>query len=196
MTAEPLAAGQHLHATIADSPSSTSTAAGPTQDVRPAVAPGRWVLDPSRSSATFAVRNFGLKVVHGSVPIRHADAEVSTDGTLTSVHAELALAEVVTGNARRDVDLAKPHLLDTASHPTMSFDGAGSASRVSGVLSVRGRQLPVELRTEVIEGAPGEVRVNASTGFDRSPLGMSVPGFLVGRWVDVTLSVVFTRAPR
>jgi polyisoprenoid-binding protein YceI len=157
------------------------------------VAAGQWALDPGSSTATFSVHNLGLKVVHGSVPISRGVAEVSAEGTLSSVHAELALGQVDTGNHRRDLDLAKPHLLDTARYPTMSFDGAGSESLVSGVLSVRGAQIPLELRTTVTSQGPDEVTVTATTGFDRSPLGMKVPRIAVGRWIDVAISAVFRR---
>ncbi len=157
------------------------------------VAAGRWVLDPGRSSATFTVSNFGVKVVHGSVPITSAVADVSTDAQLSSVSAVLALSDVATGNARRDLDLAKPHLLDTARYPTMSFSGAGTDSRVTGVLLVRGVPVPIGLQTVVTADAAGRVTVTATTSFDRSALGMKVPRILVGRWVEIAITAVFSR---
>ena len=46
-------------------------------------AAGHWTLDPTTSSASFTVSNFGFKEVHGTIPIRSASVSraVSTSAS-------------------------------------------------------------------------------------------------------------------
>ena len=157
------------------------------------IAAGRWTIDTARSAARVTVSNFGFKRVTGTVPITDASVVVDTDGLPGAVRAELNLAAIDTGNQRRERDLAKPHLLNTARYPTMSFEGTGTVQRVTGTLTVRGVAVPLDLAVTVSQSPDGTVTVHATTGFDRSPLGMKAPRLMIGGWIEVAISAVFGR---
>ena len=157
---------------------------------------GRWVLGTS-STAIFRVRNLGVKTVKGSVPI--CSAEVTVAGEACSVHAELDLSRIDTGNTRRDADLAKPKLLDTRRFPTMTFDGSGpwasSGQQVlTGTFAAREHSIEVALSWTVERSTAQELLIRAACGFDRLDLGIKAPSFMIGRRIDVELRVLFHRA--
>jgi polyisoprenoid-binding protein YceI len=157
---------------------------------------GRWVLG-SPSTATFRVRNLGLKTVTGSVPI--SSAEVTVANGACSVHAELDLSRLDTGNAKRDSDLAKPKLLDTRQFPTMAFDGSGPRAwpgqqLLTGTLAAHGHSIELTLHCIVERCTEHELLVRGGGGFDRLDLGIKAPTFMIGRRIDVELSVLFRRA--
>lgn len=162
---------------------------------RTALPTGEWVLDPVRTTASFAVRN-GPGTVHGTVPTTAGSVRVN--GADVRVQAELDLSALDTGNPRRDHDLRKPHLLDLDRHPRMRFvadDVRGSDGRweLVGTLSLRGRDVPVTL---AVTGADGLDQILVgTTRLDRRDVGVRAPRFLIGRWVEVTVHAVLVREP-
>ena len=157
---------------------------------------GRWVLH-TPSTAIFRVRNLGVKTVQGTVPI--SSAEVTVADGVCSVHAELDLSRIYTGNSKRDADLAKPKLLDTRQFPTMTFDGSGpwvlaGEQLMTGIFAARGHSIELELKYTVERCADYELSVRGSGGFDRLDLGIKAPSFMIGRRIDMELSVPFHRA--
>lgn len=159
----------------------------------------RWELVNSLSSAACAARNFGIKTVRGQVPVRQAYVDVDAAGQPLAVHAELDLAGLATGNARRDRDLRKPHLLDSDRFPTVTFTGrAGEPDdggwQLPGRLAARGVEIDVVLAAVV--GQDGDrVTVHATTTFDRRDLGVRAPLFLIGRRIAVTIDAVLRPTP-
>ncbi len=159
----------------------------------------RWELMTSLSSAGFTVRSLG-RPVRGQVPIRHAAIEVDNTGRPTSVHAELDLAGLDTSNARRDRDLRKPHLLDTARFPTMIFtststsvEAGGDHWLLPGRLSARGAEIDLVL-TATASHDSTRVTVRASAAFDRRELGIRAPRIMIGRRIDVLIEAVLRPA--
>lgn len=161
---------------------------------------GRWEFRATLSSAGFAVRNFGLKTVHGQVPIREASVVVARDGDITAVRAGLDLAGIDTGNSRRDTDLRKPHLLGTVKYPDLTFtartvERIGDGWRVLGDIEACGARTPVALHA-IVTGHAGspDLTVHASAEFDRRALGIRAPRVLIGRRIRVSIDAVFTPA--
>jgi polyisoprenoid-binding protein YceI len=159
---------------------------------------GRWEVLNSLSGAGFAVRNLGVKTVRGTVPIRAAWVEVDGQGRPVAVKAELDLTGIATGNARRDRDLAKPNLLDTARHPTLRFQGRpeadGSGWTVTGRIDAHAASVDVAVDVTVLDGRdPNRVPVRARTVFDRRELGIKAPRFLIGRRIEVSVDAVLQR---
>jgi polyisoprenoid-binding protein YceI len=157
--------------------------------------PGRWNEVASLTSARFTVRELGLVRVGGTVPALDAWVDVDPTGIPAAVHAVLDLTGIDTGHAKRDADLQKPHLLDTAKHPHLTFAGrpewTGDAWKVDGRLTAR-TGTEVTLRAEITgTGAGGELTVRAATTVDRRALGIRAPRFLIGRYVDVTVEATF-----
>jgi polyisoprenoid-binding protein YceI len=162
------------------------------------VSTGSWTVRCAHSTARFAVRNFGFNRVTGTIPIRAGSVRRDEHGT--AVEAELDLGALDTGNARRDADLRKPHLLDSAARPVLRF----TADRVreeadrwilEGALELRGVACPVTLTARVVDdGAAAAPHLVATAVFDRVPLGMRVPRFVIGRYLELTVDARLDRA--
>lgn len=150
----------------------------------------RWIVQNTSSCAGFEVRNFGVRTVSGTVPITHATAYVDATGRPVRVDAELDLAHIDTGNARRDRDLAKAHLLDTGRFPTLTFHGGpgepdGDGWRMTGRLAAHGQQIEVSLHAV----RAGD-RITATTSFDRADLGVRAPRLMIGRRIEVRIDAL------
>lgn len=160
---------------------------------------GRWHLVSSVSSASFSARNFGVVRVTGHVPIVASWVDVDDSGRPSGVSAELDLAGIDTGNARRDRELRGPRLLDTAQFPTMTFAGgprhpAGEGWEFVGRLAGRGRTVDLTVVAgPARETAPGVLTVHATALFDRRVLGIAAPRILIGRRIVVTIDVSYRR---
>lgn len=152
---------------------------------------GRWELVPARTRAGFAVRSFGVATVRGHIPVTAAWVDIDASGRPTAVHAELDLNRIDTGNPRRDRDLRKPHLLDTARHPALTFDGAAAGTTVDGLLTGR---TATHVSLDITSAPPsdaGMVTAHATTTFDRAGLGVRAPRFLIGRRIAVLIDATF-----
>lgn len=154
----------------------------------------RWNVMITLSCASFAVRNFGVKTVTGQIPIQEAWVDVDGADRPIAVHASLNMAAVSTGNARRDHDLAKPSLLDTARYGELVFTGGPGEPGdgcwlVPGTLSGHGSSVEVELAVTV-QRSGAEVAIRATTSFDRRDLGIRAARFMVGTRIAVTVDAV------
>lgn len=154
---------------------------------------GSWSVEAG-NLAMFVVSNFGFNKVHGGVPIRECVVQVEDSGKLVSCHAELDLAAIDTGNRRRDLDLAKPKLLDLAHFPLLTFDLVTSADEISGTLSAHGRSIPIELSIEVRDVARRYASVGVSGAFERAALGIVAPRLMIGREIQFGFVARFVRA--
>jgi polyisoprenoid-binding protein YceI len=154
---------------------------------------GVWQVDLARSTASFVVGNLGRKA-HGTVPITGGTVEVGADGALLAVHGTLDLGSIDTGIAKRDLDLRKPALLDLDRHPTTTFT-ATSASPVAGGWAVTGtltaRGTSTDLSGTVqLSTREGEPVLTATARLDRRKLGIRAPRFMIGAYVDITVTAV------
>ena len=95
------------------------------------LATGIGVLDTEASTAGFVAHQLG-HAIPGTIPIRKATADIGPDRDIRSAHIELDIAAIATGSNKRDLDLAKPRLLDTAQFPTLSVDIAPTPSPTAG----------------------------------------------------------------
>ncbi|HET6876912.1 MAG TPA: YceI family protein [Jatrophihabitans sp.] len=158
---------------------------------------GRWELVASASTARISVGNFARRVVTGDVPIRSASVELGADGVPGQVEAVLDLAALDTGNSRRDADLRKPKLLDTARHPDLTF--TGTPARIGDDWQVRGRacarehEVAVTLSASLATAADG-VSVTADTDLEVRAFGVRAPRLLIGRTVHVHIEARFIPA--
>lgn len=167
--------------------------------VSPAWVPaGTWVVDPERSTAGFAVRDKLVTTVHGSFPIASGTVVTASDGQVVSAVLTLDVDGVSTGNGRRDRDLAKPRFLDAGAHPTIVVEAGSTTTRATGwrveaTLSARGAATPLVLEVVPTSVEERAVRVRATGRLDRTGLGIAVPTFVVGRYLDVEVDLVATR---
>ncbi|MFJ7218745.1 YceI family protein [Amycolatopsis sp. NPDC098790] len=153
----------------------------------PALRAGTWTVRSGRTTAAFTVRNFGFNAVPGTIPVRAGHVEVDSGGEVTAVCAELDLGGLDTGNPKRDADLKKPNLLDSAARPGLAFEATavrkhGDGWEVTGELRLRGTSCPLTL---TVERAGDGVRATGT--LDRAPLGMKVPRAVIGRYVRIVV---------
>ncbi|MCR3750014.1 YceI family protein [Lentzea californiensis] len=163
-----------------------------------ALAAGVWQADLSRSTASFQVGNLGRKA-HGTVPVTAGTVEIGTDGTLLAVHGTLDLGAIDTGKAKRDKDLRKPGLLDLDRHPVMTFIATsarteGTGWHVTGTLAARGTETELAGTVELSSLDGREAVLTATARLDRRTLGIRAPSFMIGKWVDVTVTAVIAQS--
>lgn len=154
---------------------------------------GTWTADTTRTRAGFTARGlFGA--VQGTIPVTAATVEVGADGRPARLRATLAPAAVDTGNARRDKDLRSKRFLKVDDHPVMEVTAARIERRVDGwyadaVVRVAGGEAPLRL-SGTLDGAGdgARLRVSGTGRLDIRTVGIRVPGFMVRRHVDITVS--------
>jgi polyisoprenoid-binding protein YceI len=172
-----------------------STAAGPAGPSQP----GEWVADLTASTASFTVRNFGLRSVTGQVPFVSASVTVGRSGQPVSVRAELDARGIDTGHRRRDSDLRGARFLATDRWPAITFQASdvqasGTGWAIDGTLSVKDCHCPVRLDVSGPDMPPDDpaapVNLRATARLDRRTAGVNAaPGFLIGHRISLSLAV-------
>ncbi|GAA4360451.1 YceI family protein [Angustibacter luteus] len=155
---------------------------------------GTWQVQAADSRAGFTVANLG-KTVAGTVPVRSGEVEVDASGAPRRLVAELDLAALDTGNARREKDLRKPRFLDLDAHPTLTFVSDRISTQhdgwtAQGTIAARGTSCPLTLHG-TLPGEPGpdgRVPVEATAVLDRRDLGLKAPRLMIGRQVGITVT--------
>lgn len=169
-----------------------------------------WALDPAHSSVALAVRHMGLFAVRGSFERVSGKIE-TTDGSLSSIEANIEAESINTGNADRDAHLRSGEFLNAEEYPLINFRstriipvGRGQYD-VTGDLTIRGQAHPVSFRVETMEPVKdpwGMVRAGgaASGELSRKQWGLTwnqvleTGSLLVGDEVKYTLEVEATLA--
>jgi polyisoprenoid-binding protein YceI len=120
---------------------------------------GRWRIDPSHADITFVGRHFGLTKIRGR--FTSVAGEVNVDDNLgeSSIHVEIEMASVRSGDDARDAHLKSPDFFDVERFPTASFRSLGlrndgPVAVVDGELTIRDVTRPVQLDVEYL----GQVR--------------------------------------
>lgn len=163
-----------------------------------------WTIDPSHSSATFAVRHMMVSNVKGS--FGRMEGTVDFDGKDIAgikANAKIDTTTITTNNEKRDTHLKSADFFDVAAHPTITFvskraEAAGDGRfRLIGDLTMRGVTkevvLDVEGPTEPFT-AQGNKRVGATatTTVNRQDYGVSWSRALDGGGVVVSDEVRIT----
>ena len=165
------------------------------------VAAGTWTVDTVRTRVTFAARHLFGQTVHGTIAVTAGSIDVGPDGCPQRFHATLDPASIHTGNARRDRDLRGRRFLDVDEYPLMEvaaarIDPAGRGWRAGAVLCARGHEAPVQVSAALDGPAAGpRLQVSGTARLDLRAVGIRVPGFLVRRFVNVSLSAQLTQPP-
>jgi polyisoprenoid-binding protein YceI len=156
------------------------------------IRPGTYTIDPVRSGVRFtATHVFGLKPVDGTMAIRSGTVVVAAEPRRSTVSAEMDAASWTTDDARRNTDVRGKHFLDAARHPVIGFRSTrvvqGSDGwQVIGELSIRGGSCEVTL--QLTEAGPD--RFTATARVDRVAAGVTAGRAIIGRYLDITVTVV------
>lgn len=165
-----------------------------------AVVLGEWSLVPEATMVRFRVRDKLVTTVQGTFPVLYGSVSIG-DGEASDVCVELDAAGVDIGNARRDRDLRAARFLDVLEHPTIvvTAEAAGAEPggwRLAAGVAARGRAArrpSTSSRSPRRAPRPGPASRDAC---DRAALGIRVPTFIVGRYVDLDVTAVCVRGPR
>jgi len=162
------------------------------------IRPGSYLIDTDRSRVEFtATHVFGLKPVQGTMAVRSGTVMVAAEPRRSTVSAELDAATFTTDDPRRDRDVRGKRFLHAADFPAIGFrstrlERSGSGWQVIGVLSVRGGSAEVVLDlTEATATADG-YRFAATTTVDRVAAGVGGGRAIIGRLVQIRLTVTAT----
>jgi hypothetical protein len=154
---------------------------------------GRFDVDASRSSTSFAVAHFRLQTVRGSLSGLTGCVAVA-DGRLVA-HGGVDAASISTGNSVRDAHL-RSYLLAAKHHPRLELRvDAPLAPVVPVTVWVRGR--PVTAAATLC-GTPDDLAVRLE--LDRRAAGLTWPapvelgGVAVGRTVTIDLRLALRPA--
>ena len=159
------------------------------------IRPGTYTIDPARSAVRFtATHVFGLKPVGGAMAVRGGTLMVADEPRRSTVSAELDAASWKTDDAKRDKDVRGKRFLDVERHPVIGFRSThlvrtGEGWQIAGVLSVRGGSTDVVLDLTEMEPAGDGYRFTATTRVDRVAAGVGSGRAIIGRYVDLTLTV-------
>jgi len=169
---------------------------GSVQSISFAVPDGTYVVDPKMSSVTFRAKAFGVKWVHGKIPV--ADGEITVSENHVSGKGQLSADRIDTGLKPRDWHLRSSHYLHTAQHPTIAVT-INNMSLVRGrhpcevtVKSVVARN---ELWLETVQSTNNELHVEATMTLDRTVYPMLPPAAGVSRFAFLDITIVAQRSP-
>ena len=166
--------------------------------------PGRWEVDPTRSTVGFGVRHLLMTKVRG----RFGDFEglIRCDSRgVASIDGRVGAASIDTGDPRRDARLRSEEFFDVARHPTMTLSAvsppakSGDALDVRGILTIRGASAALTLQVDWAERSLDhgeERRIRANGVVSRRDLGLqwdsafAAGGLMIDDRVALELDVV------
>lgn len=170
---------------------------------------GVWRVDPSGSQLNIRARSlFGLLPVNGFFERFEGELRAEANARVSGALAVEA-ASIRTGIDQRDRRLCSAEFLDVAAHPLIRFElasiGPGAAPELrlseeqrmtlSGVLSVRGVEIPLSAPVTVIaHGDHLHLECRARIDHHAAGLGWKRPG-LIGRAVSVEVALTLRLAP-
>ena len=127
------------------------------------------------------------------------DRSGSWTGSPRRFHATLDPASIDTGHARRDGDLRGRRFLAVDAYPTMEIVAERVEATVGGWradATLRGHGCEAPLRIDAtLDGAVTApcLQVSGTARLDLRDVGIRVPGFLIRRFVDLSVSAQLTR---
>jgi polyisoprenoid-binding protein YceI len=154
---------------------------------------GRWQVTAAGSTVAFASRTmWGLSTVKGTFSA--FEGELTVAGPSAQGALEIEAASLDTGNRKRDEHLRSSDFFAAAGHPQVRFAidavtaGDGDGVRMTGTLTVKDRQLPLDLAVAVRRSGEDRLRLSTTTSVVRADADMTWNrmGMLVG---DATLDV-------
>ncbi|MFT4087289.1 MAG: YceI family protein [Gordonia sp. (in: high G+C Gram-positive bacteria)] len=170
---------------------------------------GTWNIDPVHSTVGFSVRHLMVSKVRGAFQTFSGAITVAEDGA-ASVHAEIDVTSIDTGNGQRDGHIRSADFFDAEKFPTATFDSTSVAADgddylVEGDFTLKGVTKPVTLQLEFNGVNPGmghgEVAgFEATTVINRKDFGIDIEmpletgGTVVGDKITITLEIEALRA--
>ena len=168
-----------------------------TTQTMPAIASGSYVLDPTTSEVAITARGaFGARV-RATIDLVDLQLDVAADRDASRARATFDMSSFESGNGRRDKDI-RNRFFCVGEHPTMKFTstelrvGADGGWELTGRLEYRAA-CEVTLALSELEADEHGLHVRGTATVDRYACGVTKGRGLVGRWVDVMISVRLCR---
>lgn len=158
---------------------------------------GDWMLDPADSTVEFTGRHFLFFPVTGSVPVQSGQAGLDAVGSLTHLDATVGVAGFDTGNPQRDQKVRGPGFLDADRFPVLRYAGErlslGAPLVLTGVLTVKEREVPVDFTVDEVTATGEQVVVRATAEVDRHVCGVGALRAMAGPRLELRVRAVFVR---
>lgn len=153
-----------------------------TQPVEQQIATGSYALDPTHSSAGFAVEHAGVSTFRGG--FKPIDAKLVAGSEGLSLEGTVRVEDITVDDENLLPHLLSPEFFDAERFPAVAFrsteiSGPADDLKVAGELSIAGFTVPVEARGRLrgpVQGpAPGSEVISFSLEavIDRTDYGMS-----------------------
>jgi polyisoprenoid-binding protein YceI len=155
---------------------------------------GTYTLDPAKSKVTFAVAHmFGAGTVNGTFALTSGSVEITDPASESSVTAVVDAASIATNNSAREAVVRSAALLNTAKHPSISFESSavsaadGEQWTVSGTLTAKSGAAPIVFAISQSDVTESGAHIVASAQVDRYAHGIKGSKGMVGRLIDITV---------
>jgi polyisoprenoid-binding protein YceI len=154
----------------------------PTADTQTKLPVGTWKLDPTHSSASFAVKHMVVATFRGRFEQLDATLTVDEDGTARFA-GTVDASSIRVKDENLQAHLGSPDFFDTERYPELKFVSKeirrnGEELVVDGELTIKDQTHPVQARgtiTDPHEGLGGALRVGVTleTVIDRTQFGLN-----------------------
>lgn len=170
-------------------------------------ATGTWKVDPMHTSVNFAIRHFGISLVHGR--FNKFDGTIVADEAhpeKSSVQFTIQANSIDTNVTMRDNDLRSANYLDVAKYPEITFKSTSIKAAkngeyiATGDLTIHGFAKEIQLPFKPmgpVQSGPGGVRAGLVTHVTINRLDFGVGGsqsmddgtLTIGKDVDIDISL-------
>jgi polyisoprenoid-binding protein YceI len=170
---------------------------------------GAWVVDRAHSAVAFSVKFMAVSTFRSRFDDFNASLTVEEDGS-ARLDGSARATSIAVGDPEFAAHLAAPVFFDSEQFPELSFEStlvrrAGSLVELDGLLTIKGRTLPVTAAGTVVdthEDPFGSMRMclELETRIDRRQFGLEwnkpLPkgGFALADEVTLQVNLQFTRA--
>jgi len=166
-----------------------------------------WKLDKAHAKMTFTVTHMGISEVDGVFKDFDASITTSKEDFSDAVFETTAdLTAITTNNEKRDADLQKEGMFDTANHPTLTFKSTGierveeKKFKLTGDLTIKGVTKTVSLDLTLlgmrVNPRSQKIRAGFKVGgiINRTDFGVGkMPAMMVGNDVELRASGEFVK---
>ncbi len=169
---------------------------------------GTWKLDPTHSSASFAVKHMGVATFRGR--FEKLDATLTVDESSAELIGTVDASSIVVKDENLQGHLGSPDFFDVERYPEIAFRSTslrreGDDVIVDGELTIKGNTRDVEARGEIAGpavtlGDVTKVGLTLETMVDRTEFGLNwnapLPkgGFAVANDVKLTVELELVQA--
>ena len=164
-----------------------------------------WAVDPAHTTVEFAVKNFWIFTVNGSLEVREGTIVRDPDLSRSSVSILMKPASINTRNKQRDAHLRAAVYLDADRYPDIRFESTKvergtdrDTLRVTGALTIKGASKEIVVDVNEIDRScsPSGEHVEyytATTALDRRDFKIDAMPLVIGRRLDITINLQATR---